>query len=138
MTGRDEVPTTAEVRERFIDGFPFWAVARATLGDEFDRWLSAHDEAVRQEEREKALREAADAVLHNVSDPAYVGDPGEYARGYRQGIRDATRALRRAAQKGDERCPQCGCEIAYPNAVHILDCGSGARAQGKDQDRCDR
>lgn len=53
MTERDEVPTTAEVRERFIDGFPFdtWAVARATLGDEFDRWLSAHDEAIRREER---------------------------------------------------------------------------------------
>ena len=52
------MPTTAEVRERFIDGFPFdtWAVARATLGDEFDRWLSAHDEAVRQEERERCAQ----------------------------------------------------------------------------------
>lgn len=56
MTGRDEVPPTAEVRERFIYGFPFWAVARAALGDEFDRWLAAHDEAVRAEERERIAR----------------------------------------------------------------------------------
>lgn len=43
------VPTTAEVRERFVDGFPMdtWAVSRAACGEEFDRWLADHDRGVR-------------------------------------------------------------------------------------------
>ena len=69
------------------------------------------------------LNAAADLVLHNAADPAYMGDPSEYARGYRQGIRDAVRALRRAATQ-TERCPSCGCDPRYPTGVHIVDCGS--------------
>ena len=25
-----------------------------------------------------------------------------------------------------ERCPTCGCELAYPTAVHVVDCGEGS------------
>ena len=37
----DYTPTTEEVRERFIDGFPIdtWAVARDSVGQDFDSWL---------------------------------------------------------------------------------------------------
>ena len=27
---------------------------------------------------------------------------------------------------GPERCPTCGCDLAYPTAVHVVDCGEGA------------
>lgn len=41
-------PTTEQVRERFVDGFPMdtWATSRATCGAQFDRWLAEHDHAV--------------------------------------------------------------------------------------------
>ncbi|HRN30348.1 MAG TPA: hypothetical protein PK890_11710, partial [Terrimesophilobacter sp.] len=50
-------PTTREVRERFIDGFPIdtWVVARDDAGRDFDRWLAEHDRQVKAE----ALREHA-------------------------------------------------------------------------------
>jgi len=56
----DYTPTTAEVRERFIDGFPMdtWAVARDECGRDFDRWLAQHDAEVAA----TALRDAADSV----------------------------------------------------------------------------
>ena len=97
------------------------AVARA----EAER-IARHDGEVKA----AALREAADAVLHNTADPVYVGDSSEYARGYRQGLRDAARALRRKATLGDERCTSCGCELAYPTAVHLLDCRLTEKGQG--------
>jgi hypothetical protein len=50
------IPTTAEVRERFVDGFPMdtWVVSRAECGEDFDRWLAEHDARV--------LRDAAEAL----------------------------------------------------------------------------
>ena len=37
---------------------------------------------------------------------------------------------RRDRGEGDahrpERCPTCGCELAYPTAVHVVDCGEGS------------
>lgn len=59
-------PTTAEVRERFIDGFPMdtWVVARAELGADFDRWLAAHDAEVAR----KALTDAAETFMARLPD----------------------------------------------------------------------
>ncbi len=41
-------PTTEEVRERFVDGFPMdtWMVARQEAVADFDRWLRARDAQV--------------------------------------------------------------------------------------------
>ena len=37
---------------------------------------------------------------------------------------------RRDRGEGDahrpERCPTCGCELAYPTAAHVVDCGEGS------------
>lgn len=42
----------------------------------------------------------------------------------------AWKAARIARGEGDahrpERCPTCGCELAYPTAVHVVDCGEGS------------
>ena len=39
-------------------------------------------------------------------------------------------AARIARGEGDahrpERCPTCGCELSYPTAVHVVDCGEGS------------
>lgn len=53
------LPTTAEVRERFIDGFPMdtWAVSRAECGQDFDRWLAAHDAQVLHDAAERLNEE---------------------------------------------------------------------------------
>ena len=53
-------PTTAEVRERFVDGFPMdtWALARDECALDFDRWLAEHD----RRHAVKALRDAAGQI----------------------------------------------------------------------------
>lgn len=28
-------------------------------------------------------------------------------------------------EPGSDRCPTCGCELAYPTAIHVVDCGEG-------------
>lgn len=64
------MPTTEEVRERYIDGFPIdtWAVAREGCGTDFDRWLAAHDAVVRREQAE------TDAQL---AEGLMIGRPGK-------------------------------------------------------------
>ena len=56
----ESTPTTREVRDRFIDGFPIdtWVVARDDVGRDFDRWLAAHDREVAAQ----ALRDFAAAA----------------------------------------------------------------------------
>ena len=63
LSRSDRVPTTREVRERFVDGFPMdaWAVSRAECAADFDRWLAAHDAEVR--DAALASREAPPAYL---------------------------------------------------------------------------
>lgn len=46
------------------------------------------------------------------------------------GIVEANTERSRARGGGDahrpERCPMCGCELAYSTAVHVVDCGEGS------------
>ena len=68
----------------------------------------------------EAFHEAVD-VVRNAADPAYKGDSGDYAAGYRAGIRGAVRALK--ARERALRSPlPCGCDTAL-SAIHILDHG---------------
>ncbi len=55
------MPTTGEVRERFIDGFPIdtWAVSRDECGQDFDRWKAEVERAAAA----RALEEAADEIF---------------------------------------------------------------------------
>lgn len=81
-------PTTGEVRERFIDGFPFdtWATSRDQCGREFDRWLAAHDREVAA----KALREAAERELtRSRADLEAVAEEKFPSEGYVWGMRAA-------------------------------------------------
>ena len=54
------MPTTGEVRERFIDGFPIdtWAVSRDECGQDFDRWKADVERAAAA----RALEEFADQM----------------------------------------------------------------------------
>ena len=55
-------PTRDEVRERFIDGFPFdtWVLSRDRIGQDYDRYEAARDAEQQRIGAVKALREAAD------------------------------------------------------------------------------
>lgn len=59
MSADRTIPTTAEVRERFIDGFPMdtWVAARAECGEDFDRWLAEHDAQVLRDAAERLNKE---------------------------------------------------------------------------------
>ena len=59
MSADRTIPTTAEVRERFIDGFPMdtWVAARAECGEDFDRWLAEHDAQVLRDAAERLNEE---------------------------------------------------------------------------------
>lgn len=61
----DWMPTTEEVRERFIDGFPIdtWAVARDSVGQDFDRWMRQ----VKAEAWDEGYRHGANDVLNEVT-----------------------------------------------------------------------
>lgn len=78
---------------------------------EFDRWLADHDRAL----REQIAREI---LARGCRHPGYLAIPFAeiYAR-IARGEGDAHRP---------ERCPTCGCELAYPTAVHVVDCGEGS------------
>ena len=78
---------------------------------EFDAWLAAHDRAL----REQIAREI---LARGCRHPGYLAIPFAeiYAR-IARGEGDAHRP---------ERCPTCGCELAYPTAVHVVDCGEGS------------
>lgn len=51
----EHTPSTDEIRERFIDGFPFdtWVVARVAEGAAFDAWLNQHESEIRRDQIEK-------------------------------------------------------------------------------------
>lgn len=64
-TMSDRMPTTAEVRKRFVDGFR-WAVSRDECGRDFDRWLVA----LIAEKQAEALQLAAKAIQGRVDPEA--------------------------------------------------------------------
>ena len=93
MTERDEwTPSTEQVRSHYVfDQSNRWDPER---GDAFDRWLAAHDEAVRQEERdrvtpivvanERSLLEEAhvECVMYADDVAEGVDVPDDYERHY--------------------------------------------------------
>ena len=112
--------------------------------------IAAHDKAIRRkwtqeatedviihdEALEKALREqiARDIEQHYLGpdfdrNPATGADSPHAAehKAFDDGLEVAARIAR---GKGDaprpERCPTCGCDLAYPTAVHVVYCGEGA------------
>lgn len=107
MSERDEyTPSVAEVRERYVDGFPIdtWVVARDSVGAEFDRWLAEHDAQVRAE----ALREAADIASEYDREALHMRDHesdypdsrvGMQYHGMHHGAADVAIRLRRRADQ---------------------------------------
>ena len=79
--------------------------------DQFDRGIAAHDAELREQiaqEIEVPMRRHDNAQIGFSA----VGDA--YA--------DAARIAR--GKTGEvKRCLQCGCDLRYPTAVHIVDCG---------------
>ena len=78
----------------------------------FDSWLIAHDAELREQiAREIEARKPRASKL------------SEYVTGVRRGIYLAARIAR--GETGEvKRCLQCGCDLQYPTAVHIVDCGT--------------
>lgn len=113
-------PTDDEAASMFITG---WCcdtnpeTAHTMPDGAWSRWLAAHDRALREQI-------ADDLRIEALNEDPDIPDT------YREGIRDGLmRGLDIARGEGDshrpERCPTCGCELAYPTAVHVVDCGEG-------------
>ena len=79
---------------------------------EFDRAIAAHDAELREQiARDIEARKPRASKL------------SEYVTGVRRGIYLAARIAR--GETGEvKRCLQCGCDLRYPTAVHIVDCGT--------------
>ena len=83
---------------------------------EFDRAIAAHDTELREQiARDIEARKPRASKL------------SEYVTGVRRGIYLASsisRGRTRASVELVERCERCGCDLQYPTAVHIVDCGT--------------
>ena len=79
---------------------------------EFDRAIAAHDSELREQiAREIEARKPRASKL------------SEYVTGVRRGIYLAVRIAR--GETGEvKRCLQCGCDLRYPTAAHVVDCGT--------------
>ena len=79
---------------------------------EFDRAIAVHDTELREQiARDIEARKPRASKL------------SEYVTGVRRGIYLAARIAR--GKTGEvKRCLQCGCDLRYPTAVHIVDCGT--------------
>ena len=82
--------TTAEARERFIDGFPFdtWVVSRDQIGQDFDRWLASV--------KSQAAAEALDEVLQKLPYIDRAGDVWDAASGQYMTVSDWLRVQAQA------------------------------------------
>ena len=71
---------------------------------------------------DQALRERIAREIELVAKAELMDKPSAFIAGLMF-------AARIARWEGDahrpERCPTCGCDLAYPTAVHIVDCGEG-------------
>ena len=79
---------------------------------EFDRAIAAHDTELREQiARDIEARKPRASKL------------SEYVTGVRRGIYLAARIAR--GETGEvNRCLQCGCDLRYPTAAHVVDCGT--------------
>ena len=79
---------------------------------EFDRAIAAHDTELREQiARDIEARKPRASKL------------SEYVTGVRRGIYLAARIAR--GKTGEvKRCLQCGCDLRYPTAAHVVDCGT--------------
>ena len=83
---------------------------------EFDRAIAAHDTELREQiarEIEVHMRRHDNAQIGFSA----VGDA--YAHAAR-----IARGRTRASVELVERCEQCGCDLRYPTAAHVVDCGT--------------
>ena len=83
---------------------------------EFDRAIAAHDKELREQIAQEI--EARKPRASKLS---------EYVTGVRRGIYLAasiTRGKTRASVELVERCGRCGCNLWYPTAAHVVDCGT--------------
>ena len=83
---------------------------------EFDRAIAAHDAELREQiARDIEARKPRASKL------------SEYVTGVRRGIYLASSIARgrtRASVELVERCERCGCNLLYPTAAHVVDCGT--------------
>ena len=83
---------------------------------EFDRAIAARDAELREQiARDIEARKPRASKL------------SEYVTGVRRGIYLASSIARgrtRASVELVERCERCGCDLQYPTAAHIVDCGT--------------
>ena len=79
---------------------------------EFDRAIAVHDTELREQiARDIEARKPRASKL------------SEYVTGVRRGIYLAARIAR--GKTGEvKRCLQCGCDLRYPTAAHVVDCGT--------------
>ena len=88
-------PTTEEVRHRFTVRAPYGQ--RESSGQDFDRWLAAHDAQVR-EDAAKDMREAAAVAAESSTNPAGFDhgslNEGSRSQWYAHGKRDSAAAIR--------------------------------------------
>lgn len=79
---------------------------------EFDRAIAAHDAELREQiarEIEAHGKDSGVGAYGTYGPPAItVSDAASIARGKTGEVK---------------RCLQCGCDLQYPTAVHIVDCG---------------
>ncbi len=78
-----EVVTTAEIRAGYVGEPGHWMDER--VGEEFDRWLAAHDAEVRATERERII-----ADMEDCSHPDDWNVPCVYVSSYAKRLRKET------------------------------------------------
>ena len=101
--------------DEHLTGKPY-EVARLEYHTEFHRAIAAHDAELREQiAREIEARKPRASKL------------SEYVTGVRRGIYLAASIARgrtRASVELVERCERCGCDLRYPTAAHVVDCGT--------------
>ena len=96
--------------DEHLTGKPY-EVARLEYHTEFTRAIAAQDTELREQiARDIEARKPRASKL------------SEYVTGVRRGIYLAARITRGETEEV-KRCLQCGCDLRYPTAVHIVDCG---------------
>lgn len=100
---------------------------------EFDRALAAHDRALREQIAQHMIERAYFHIAWEKGLTIFPTGP-DRAKVPPHWVEAATARVAPYLDiirgEGDahrpERCPTCGCELAYPTAVHVVDCGEEA------------